>query len=52
MAESANVFLKNRGIIVRRMLAYGLPDCLRVSIGRENEMKTTIGALKEFIEKS
>ena len=52
MAESANAFLQNRGIIVRRMLAYGLPDCLRISIGRENEMKATIDAFKEFMEKS
>ena len=50
MAEAANAFLKKRGILVRRMAAYGLDDCLRITIGQENEMRTTIGALKEFLE--
>ena len=32
-AEEARLFLKARGILVRQMGAYGLPTCLRVSIG-------------------
>ena len=50
MAEAANAFLKNRGILVRRMAAYGLDDCLRITIGQKNEMSITISALKEFLE--
>ena len=49
-ARAADAFLKERGIIVRRVAAYGLPDCLRVTIGREDEMRALAGALKEFME--
>ncbi len=49
-AEAADAFLKDQGIIVRRMEAYGLADCLRITIGLEDEMKALVGALKEFTE--
>ncbi|MBI2586540.1 MAG: histidinol-phosphate transaminase [Rhodospirillales bacterium] len=47
-AKAADAFLKARGIIVRRVAAYGLPDCLRVTIGLEDEMRTLVDALREF----
>ncbi len=50
-AEAADEFLKSRGIIVRRMAGYGLPDCLRMTIGREDEMRPLVAALKEFLDK-
>lgn len=50
-ADAADRFLKDRGIIVRAMKAYGLDDCLRITIGREDEMHAVIDALKEFLEK-
>ena len=49
-AEAANIFLKDRGILVRRMEAYGLENCLRITIGQEFEMKKTIESLKRFLE--
>jgi histidinol-phosphate aminotransferase len=52
MAEAANTYLKDCGILVRRMESYGLADCLRISIGLENEMKVTIDALKDFLKNS
>jgi histidinol-phosphate aminotransferase len=52
IAETADDFLKRRGIIVRRMAAYGLDDCLRITIGREDEMRAAVGALKEFLEQT
>ena len=52
IAEAADDFLKRRGIIVRRMAAYGLDDCLRITIGREDEMRAAVGALKEFLEQT
>jgi histidinol-phosphate aminotransferase len=48
-AEAADDFLKSKGLIVRRMAGYGLPDCLRMTIGREDEMRPLVGALKEFL---
>ncbi len=48
-AEAADAFLKERGIITRRMAAYGLPEALRVTIGGEEEMLAFIEALDEFM---
>jgi len=48
-AAAADGFLKERGIITRRMGAYGLADSLRISIGQEDEMRAVVDALKEFI---
>lgn len=49
-ADAADAFLKDRSIIVRRMEAYGLSDCLRITIGLEDEMKALVATLKEFTE--
>ena len=48
-AEATDKFLKSRGMIVRRMDGYGLPDCLRITIGLENEMRSLVDALNEFL---
>ncbi len=50
IAGAADGFLKDQGIIVRRLAAYGLDDCLRITIGQEDEMRAVVGALKEFLE--
>ncbi|WP_417795852.1 histidinol-phosphate transaminase [Terasakiella pusilla] len=49
-STNADAFLRNKGIIVRAMASYGLGDCLRISIGTEEEMTTLMAALKEFME--
>ncbi len=49
-AVACDAFLKENGIIVRRLAGYGLPDCLRVSIGRMDEMRTFVHALSEFLK--
>lgn len=49
-AEAADGFLKSRGIIVRRMEAYGLADCLRLTIGIEEHMRALTEALGDFME--
>ena len=46
----ADGFLMARGIIVRRMEAYGLGDCLRITIGQEDEMRALVDALAAFRE--
>ncbi|MCW8836925.1 MAG: histidinol-phosphate transaminase [Rhodospirillales bacterium] len=48
-AEEADAFLKKKGIITRRMVPYGLPDALRITIGLEDEMKSVVDALREFV---
>jgi histidinol-phosphate aminotransferase len=48
-AEAARLHLKSRGILVRQMGGYGLPDCLRVTIGLEAEMRAVADALAEWV---
>ena len=47
-AEDALQFLKAEGILVRAMGAYGLADCLRITIGTEAENEAVAEALKRF----
>lgn len=48
-AAAADAYLRSKGIIVRAMASYGLPHSLRVTIGREDEMKALTSALAEFL---
>ncbi|MBA3820790.1 MAG: histidinol-phosphate transaminase [Deltaproteobacteria bacterium] len=41
--------LLRRGVIVRPMAAWGLPSCVRVSVGRDVEMPRVIAALNEIL---
>jgi histidinol-phosphate aminotransferase len=47
-AEAADAHLKSCGLIVRKMGAYGLPQCLRITIGSEAETRATAAALAEL----
>jgi histidinol-phosphate aminotransferase len=51
-ADAADLFLKSRGILVRKMGAYGLPECLRITIGKEDEVKAVAAALREFVARA
>ena len=44
--------LKEVGIIPRMMGAYGLGDCLRITIGTEAEMRAARDALAKFVGKA
>lgn len=44
-ADAADRRLKSRGIIVRRMGAYHLPEALRITIGREDELRALVEVL-------
>jgi len=48
-AAAADDFLKARGIILRRVGAYGLPSCLRMTIGTEDDNHKVVAALKSFL---
>jgi histidinol-phosphate aminotransferase len=48
-ADAAFVFLQKRGILVRQMGGYGLPECLRITIGTGEEMEAVAAALTEFM---
>ena len=48
-AKAADAFLTARGYILRAVGAYGLPDCLRLTIGTEEANQGLIVALTEFM---
>jgi histidinol-phosphate aminotransferase len=47
-AEDADDFLKQKGLILRRMEAYGLPNCLRLTVGSEEANLLVVAAIREF----
>jgi histidinol-phosphate aminotransferase len=48
-APEADKFLHERRIIFRRIEEYGLPDCLRMTIGTEEENRAVLDALASFM---
>ena len=49
-AAEADAFLVSRGLILRRLDSYGLPTCLRLSVGSEEANHAFIAALTEFMK--
>jgi histidinol-phosphate aminotransferase len=47
-AAAADQFLRARGIIVRNVKSYGLPCCLRITIGTDEECDLVAEALETF----
>jgi histidinol-phosphate aminotransferase len=48
-AAEADAFLTKRGLILRRVAAYKLPNALRMSVGSEEANRLAVAALKEFL---
>ncbi len=48
-AEAADAFLLERGFVLRRVTAYGLPDALRMTIGSDEANEGVIATLTEFM---
>jgi histidinol-phosphate aminotransferase len=48
-AKDADAFLTARGLILRRIEAYGLPDALRLTVGSEEANRLVVAALREFL---
>lgn len=51
-AAAADAYLRSRGIIVRRVAAYGFPNALRMSVGTEEANRATVDALAAFLSGS
>ncbi len=49
-AAAADAFLSARGLILRMVGAYGLPQCLRLSIGSEQAMRLVIEVFADFAQ--
>jgi histidinol-phosphate aminotransferase len=50
-AADAEAFLSARGLLVRQLLNYGMPDHLRMTIGLEQHNRALIDALADFMGK-
>jgi len=50
-AKDADAFLTKRGLILRAVGAYKLPNALRMSVGTEEANRLVVAALKEFLGK-
>jgi histidinol-phosphate aminotransferase len=48
-AADADAFLTRRGLILRRVTAYKLPNALRMSVGSEEANRLAVAALSEFM---
>ena len=48
-AEEADAFLTQRGLILRRVKAYKLPNALRMTVGTEEANRLVVEALAEFL---
>ena len=48
-AAEADDFLSSRGLILRRVSSYHLPDCLRMTVGLEEPNRLVVKALAEFM---
>lgn len=51
-AAAAHRFLARRKVLVRPVGAYGLPDCLRITVGRAGEIRALLAALEAFMRAS
>jgi histidinol-phosphate aminotransferase len=51
-AADADAFLLKRGVVLRRMEAYGLPNALRMTIGSAESNEATVAALAAFLGKA
>ena len=48
-AADADAFLTKRGLILRRVAGYGLPNALRLTVGTEEANRLVVQALKDFL---
>jgi len=49
-AKEADAFLTQRGLILRAVGGYGLPDALRMTIGSEEANRLVVAALADFLK--
>ena len=46
---AADTFLRDRGLVLRRVAAYGLPHALRMTVGSEEANREFVAALADFL---
>jgi histidinol-phosphate aminotransferase len=48
-AKTADAFLMSRGLILRAIGSYGLPNALRLTVGPAEANQLVVAALQEFM---
>ena len=48
-AEACDASLRDEGIIVRRVASYGLPACLRITVGDEASCRRVAHVIGQFM---
>lgn len=48
-AQAADAYLNKGGVILRAVGSYGLPQCLRMTIGGEEENRLAVSLLRDFM---
>jgi histidinol-phosphate aminotransferase len=48
-AVEADLFLRERGLVLRRVASYGFPNALRMTVGSEEANLALVDALREFL---
>ena len=51
-AADADAFLASKGLVLRRVAAYGLPDALRLTVGSEEANRHLVATLAQFLAKA
>lgn len=49
-ADQAEASLRAKGVLVRKVKGYGLPDCLRVTVGDEDSNRLLVATLQAFLK--
>lgn len=49
-AAAANDYFIKHNLVMREVAGYGLPDCLRISIGLEKDNRAVVKTLSEFMQ--
>ena len=49
-ARAADAFLSGRGLILRAVETYVLPQCLRLTVGTEEANRLVVAALRDFLK--
>ena len=48
-AAEADAFLMKHGVILRGVASYGLPDCLRMTVGTEAQNRLAVSLIQQFM---
>jgi histidinol-phosphate aminotransferase len=51
-ATNCDEFLKSNGLLVRRVAGYGLPNCLRITVGDEASCRRIAHTVGQFLEQT